>query len=273
MSRGPRSRAIITSANFLIDSESQLQAAAGSFQPPAPGAGANAAPSPNQANIDFTSNPNPPHKGENIFDVRLTDAKGVTVSGAQVTATLVRESHTGLHGRHTHGWNSCQVKMFCPLAWTKTLAVGSSSILAITLVPVLMVLLIRGKLRPERDNPVSRVTQAIYLPILKFCLRHRVLTVLGNVIFLVITFPLALHLGSQFMPALFEDSMLYMPTSLPGISIGQAKMLPQKQDCALRSFPEVMGVFGTVGRSNSTTSCRIWSKSSDSSGPAPAAKN
>jgi len=116
-------------------------------------------------------------------------------------------------------------RMFKPLAWTKTLAVGSSSILAITLVPVLMVLMIRGKLKPESANPVSRVTQAIYLPILKFCLRHRALTILANLAFLVVTLPLALHLGSQFMPPLFEGSMLYMPTALPGISIGQAKVL------------------------------------------------
>lgn len=144
-------------------------------------------------------------------------------------------------------------RMFKPLVWTKTLAVGSSSILAITLVPVLMVLLIRGKLKPERANPVSRVTQAIYLPILKFCLRHRFLTIVVNLAFLAFTLPLALHLGSQFMPPLFEDSMLYMPTALPGISIGQAKVLLQEQDRILRSFPEVLSVFGTVGRSDSAT--------------------
>ena len=144
-------------------------------------------------------------------------------------------------------------RMFRPLAWTKTLAVGSSSILAITLVPVLMVLLIRGKLRPERNNPISRFTQAIYLPILRFCLRFRWLTIAVNVIFLVVTFPLALRLGSQFMPPLFEGSSLYMPTALPGISIEQAKVLLQEQDRILRTFPEVASVFGTVGRSDSAT--------------------
>ncbi len=144
-------------------------------------------------------------------------------------------------------------RMFKPLAWTKTLAVGSSSILAITLVPVLMVLLIRGKLKPESANPVSRVTQAIYLPILKFCLRHRILTILANLAFLAITLPLAFHLGSQFMPPLFEGSILYMPTALPGISIGQTKVLLQEQDRIIRGFPEVESVFGTVGRSDSAT--------------------
>jgi len=144
-------------------------------------------------------------------------------------------------------------RMFRPLAWTKTLAVGASSILAITLVPVLMVILIRGKLQPERKNPISRLTQAIYLPILRFCLKFRKLTLIVNLIFLLVTFPLALRLGSQFMPPLFEDATLYMPTALPGLAIGQAKTLLQEQDRVLRTFPEVMSVFGTVGRSDSAT--------------------
>ncbi|MGI9075442.1 MAG: efflux RND transporter permease subunit [Bryobacteraceae bacterium] len=144
-------------------------------------------------------------------------------------------------------------RMFRPLAWTKTLAVGSSSILAITLVPVLMTLFIRGRLPPERANPVSRFTQALYLPVLRFCLRHRVLAIFVNLLFLVVTLPLALRLGSQFMPPLFEGSALYMPTALPGISIGQATALLGEQDRILRSFPEVQSVFGSVGRSDSAT--------------------
>jgi Cu(I)/Ag(I) efflux system membrane protein CusA/SilA len=144
-------------------------------------------------------------------------------------------------------------RMFRPLAWTKTLAVACSSILAITLVPVLMTLLIRGRLRPERANPVSRVTQTIYLPVLRFCLRHRWLAIAVNLVFLVVTLPLALKLGSQFMPPLFEGSALYMPTALPGISIGQATALLGQQDRILRTFPEVESVFGSVGRSDSAT--------------------
>jgi Cu(I)/Ag(I) efflux system membrane protein CusA/SilA len=144
-------------------------------------------------------------------------------------------------------------RMFRPLVWTKTLAVGSSSILAITLVPVLMVLLIRGRLRPERENPVSHFTQALYLPVLRFCLRHRTLTIVLNLLFLIATVPIGFKLGSQFMPPLFEGSALYMPTSLPGISIEQAKTVMQKQDALLRAFPEVESVFGSVGRSDSAT--------------------
>ena len=144
-------------------------------------------------------------------------------------------------------------RMFRPLAWTKTLALSCSSILAITIVPALMVLLIRGKLRPESANPVSRLTQALYLPVLRMCLRFRKTTVLINLAFLAVTLPLAFKLGSQFMPSLYEGSMLYMPTSLPGIAIEQAKTLLQSQDKVLRSFPEVERVFGTVGRSDSAT--------------------
>ena len=144
-------------------------------------------------------------------------------------------------------------RMFRPLAWTKTLAVGFSSVLAISLVPVLMILFIRGKLRPESKNPISRVTQAIYLPVLRLCLRYRKTTLLINLVFLLVTLPLALKIGSQFMPPLFEGSALYMPTALPGISIGQASQLLQEQDRIIRAFPEVETVFGTIGRSDSAT--------------------
>jgi Cu(I)/Ag(I) efflux system membrane protein CusA/SilA len=144
-------------------------------------------------------------------------------------------------------------RMFRPLAWTKTLAVGFSSVLAITLVPVLMVLFIRGRLTPEGHNPISRITQAIYLPVLKLCLRFRKTTLLLNLLFLAFTLPLAFRIGSQFMPPLFEGSSLYMPTALPGISITQASQLLQEQDRIIRTFPEVETVFGTVGRSDSAT--------------------
>src|SRR5229473_496628 len=144
-------------------------------------------------------------------------------------------------------------RMFRPLAWTKTLAVGFSSVLAISLVPVLMILFIRGRLIPESRNPISRITQAIYLPILRLCLRFRKTTLLLNLVFLVVTLPLALHIGSQFMPPLYEGSALYMPTALPGIAITQASQLLQEQDRIIRTFPEVETVFGSIGRSDSAT--------------------
>jgi len=144
--------------------------------------------------------------------------------------------------------------MFRPLADTKTLAITFSSILAITIVPVLMILLIRGRrLRSEEANPISRFFQALYLPVIRWCLSHRWLTIAANVLFLLITLPLALKIGSQFMPPLFEGSALFMPTALPGISITSATDLLQKQDQIIRGFPEVESVFGTIGRSNSAT--------------------
>lgn len=144
-------------------------------------------------------------------------------------------------------------RMFRPLAWTKTTALLFSSLLSITLVPVLMPLFIRGRLRPESQNPAARITQAIYLPVLRWCLRHWKLLIALNLIFLAATIPLYFKLGSQFMPSLYEGSSLYMPSALPGISITQATALMQEQDRILRSFPEVSTVFGTVGRSDSAT--------------------
>src|SRR5260370_1010774 len=116
-----------------------------------------------------------------------------------------------------------------------------------------MILFIRGRLIPESRNPISRITQALYLPVLRLCLRFRKTTLLLNLVFLIVTLPLALHIGSQFMPPLFEGSALYMPTALPGISIGQASQLLQEQDRIIRTFPEVETVFGSIGRSDSAT--------------------
>lgn len=144
-------------------------------------------------------------------------------------------------------------RMFRPLAWTKTLALIFSSLLSITLVPALMPLFLRGRLRPEHENPAARMSQALYLPVLRWCLHHWKLVIALNVLFLAVTAPLYFRLGSQFMPALYEGSALYMPSALPGISITQAVTLMQEQDRIFRSFPEVATVFGTVGRSDSAT--------------------
>jgi Cu(I)/Ag(I) efflux system membrane protein CusA/SilA len=144
-------------------------------------------------------------------------------------------------------------RLFRPLAWTKTLAVGFSSLLAITVVPPLMVIFLRGRLKPESANPISRFTQALYLPVLRWCLRHPWVTVALNLAFLAVCAPLAFRIGSQFMPPLNEGAALYMPSALPGISVTEASRLMQEQDRVLRSFPEVESVFGAVGRSDSAT--------------------
>lgn len=145
-------------------------------------------------------------------------------------------------------------RMFRPLAYTKTFAMTFSSLLAITIVPVLMVFLVRAKkYHLEAQNPVTRFFQWLYLPVIRWCLLHRIVTLAAGVVFLLLTYPLAFKIGSQFMPPLFEGSILYMPTALPGISITSASHLLQQQDAILKTFPEVDTVFGTVGRSNSAT--------------------
>ncbi|MGH9829294.1 MAG: efflux RND transporter permease subunit, partial [Blastocatellia bacterium] len=119
---------------------------------------------------------------------------------------------------------------------------------------ILMVLLVRARhYRLETENPVAHFFQVIYLPAVRWCLRHRIVTLAAAVLFLLITIPLAFKIGSQFMPPLFEGSMLYMPTALPGISITSASHLLQEQDQILKTFTEVKTVFGTIGRSNSAT--------------------
>ncbi|HVZ83761.1 MAG TPA: CusA/CzcA family heavy metal efflux RND transporter [Terracidiphilus sp.] len=144
-------------------------------------------------------------------------------------------------------------RMFRPLAWTKTLALIFSSLLSITLVPALMPFFLKGKMRPESENPAARISQAVYLPVLRWCLRHWKLVIALNLAFLGATIPLYFRLGSQFMPALYEGSALYMPSALPGISITQAVALMQQQDRIIKSFPEVATVLGAVGRSDSAT--------------------
>ena len=145
-------------------------------------------------------------------------------------------------------------RMFRPLAFTKTFAMVAAALLSISLVPVLMALFIRGrKLRPESENPVSRFFTFLYAPVLKLALRWRWAALLVNFAVVPLTIPLLFVIGSEFMPPLYEGSLLYMPTSPPGLSITEATRLLQQQDKLLRQFPEVERVFGTVGRGTSPT--------------------
>jgi copper/silver efflux system protein len=145
-------------------------------------------------------------------------------------------------------------RMFRPLAFTKTSVMALASLLAITLVPVLMMIFIRGRrLKPESANPVSRFFAWLYEPILRLALRWRWAALIMNFAVVPLTIPLALALGSEFMPPLYEGSMLYMPTSPPGMSITEATRLLQVQDKLLRQVPEVEQVFGTVGRGTTPT--------------------
>ena len=145
-------------------------------------------------------------------------------------------------------------RMFRPLAFTKTFAIIFATILSITLVPVLMMIFMRGKrLKPESANPVSRFFIWLYDPVLRLALRWRWGLLVANLIVVVLTVPLGLRLGSEFMPPLYEGSFLYMPTAPPGMAIGEATRLLQVQDKLLRQFPEVDRVFGTVGRATTST--------------------
>ena len=144
-------------------------------------------------------------------------------------------------------------RLFRPLAFTKTYAMLGSAVLAITIVPVLMGYLIRGKIRPERKNPVNRFLIWIYHPIIKLVLKAKVLVILLAVAVLAVSYIPWNRIGSEFMPPLNEGDLLYMPTTLPGISITKAKELLQQTDRIIASFPEVHHVFGKIGRAETAT--------------------
>ena len=144
-------------------------------------------------------------------------------------------------------------RLFRPLAFTKTFAMFSAAFLSITLAPVLMVLLIRGRIWPESRNPVNRLLIAIYTPVVQGVLRFRKTTIALAVLALILTVPAFARLGSEFMPPLNEGMIFYMPTTLPGISVTQASRLLQMQDRMLKTFPEVQWVFGKAGRAETST--------------------
>jgi Cu(I)/Ag(I) efflux system membrane protein CusA/SilA len=144
-------------------------------------------------------------------------------------------------------------RLFSPLAWTKTFSMAGAALLSITLVPVLMLLFIRGKIMPEAKNPVNRFLIWVYRPIITGVMRWKKLTVLAALVVLGVSYYPASRLGSEFMPTLNEGSLLYMPASLPGMSITKAAELLQTQDKIIKSFPEVTSVFGKAGRANTAT--------------------
>ena len=144
-------------------------------------------------------------------------------------------------------------RLFGPLAYTKSYAMAAAAFLTITLVPVLMGYFIRGKLIPEHKNPANQVLHFIHSPILKLAMRQRFVTLLIAVVLLASTaYPLS-KIGSEFMPPLDEGDILYMPSTFPGISITKARELLQQTDKILKTFPEVLQVFGKVGRADTAT--------------------
>ncbi len=144
-------------------------------------------------------------------------------------------------------------RLFHPLAFTKTFAMAGGALLSVTLVPVLMLLFVRGKILPEQKNPVNRFLIAIYQPIIAVVLRHKAATLgVAALVLLVSVWP-ASKLGSEFMPTLNEGTLLYMPASLPGMSVTKAAELLQQQDRIIKTFPEVESVFGKAGRALTAT--------------------
>ena len=144
-------------------------------------------------------------------------------------------------------------KLFSPLAWTKSFILIVDAFLAITLTPVLISYLLKGRLRPENKNPINRKLEKVYTPILTFCLKWRK-TILGiNIIALLIGVFMFTRLGSEFMPPLDEGSILFMPVTLPDVSNSEVKRILQVQDKIIKSIPEVAHVLGKAGRANTAT--------------------
>jgi Cu(I)/Ag(I) efflux system membrane protein CusA/SilA len=144
-------------------------------------------------------------------------------------------------------------RLFSPLAYTKTFAMAGAALLSVTLVPVLMMLFVRGKIMPEAKNPVNRFLICLYRPVIRGVMRWKKATIAAAIIALVATIYPASQLGSEFMPTLNEGTLLYMPSSLPGMSITKAAELVQTQNKIIKSFPEVASVWGKAGRANTAT--------------------
>jgi Cu(I)/Ag(I) efflux system membrane protein CusA/SilA len=144
-------------------------------------------------------------------------------------------------------------RLFKPLALTKNLSIAMSAVIAVTLIPALLSLFIRGKIIPEQHNPISRMLQWAYAPVLRLALRYRTqLVALAVLLIASIALPYQ-RMGSEFMPPMYEGTILYMPTTLPGISVTEAGKLLQQMDLKLKAFPEVEHVFGKSGRAETST--------------------
>ncbi|MFH0990907.1 MAG: CusA/CzcA family heavy metal efflux RND transporter [bacterium] len=144
-------------------------------------------------------------------------------------------------------------KLFRPLAFTKTFVLAGSAIIAITLVPMLMTMLTRGKFRTENQNPITRILNRLYAPVIHWVLKWRKTTIAFNVIALLVTIPMIMSMGSEFMPPLDEGSLLFMPVTLPSASITEVNRILQVQDAIIKSVPEVETVLGKAGRAETST--------------------
>jgi Cu(I)/Ag(I) efflux system membrane protein CusA/SilA len=144
-------------------------------------------------------------------------------------------------------------KLFRPLAFTKTFVLGGSAIIAITLVPVLMVMLTRGRFRRDGENPLTRFLHWLYEPVIRWVLKYRKTAIALNVVALLVTIPMIMNMGSEFMPPLDEGSLLFMPVALPSASITEVNRIVQVQDAIIMTVPEVEQVLGKVGKAETST--------------------
>ena len=144
-------------------------------------------------------------------------------------------------------------RLFSPLAFTKTFAMAGAALLSVTLVPVLMMIFIRGHIMPEAKNPVNRILIRLYRPVIRWVLEHKGVTLGLAILSMAITVFPAMRLGAEFMPTLNEGSIFYMPASLPGMSVTEAARMLQTTDRVIKTFPEVESVWGKAGRANSAT--------------------
>jgi len=188
-------------------------------------------------------NPNPQHRWQVIKKASLEVGPALFFSLLIITLSFLP----------VFALQAQEGRLFKPLAFTKTYAMAAASILSITLIPVLMGYFIRGKIIPEHKNPFNRFLTATYKPIIHFVLKSpKTVLMAAFVIFLLSIFPYS-RLGTEFMPQLDEGDWMYMPTTLPGISIGKARQLLQQTDKLIKSLPEVKNVFGKIGRADTAT--------------------
>jgi Cu(I)/Ag(I) efflux system membrane protein CusA/SilA len=144
-------------------------------------------------------------------------------------------------------------RLFKPLAYTKTYSMGFAAILAVTLTPALAALLIRGRIRREDENPINRLLVRAYVPVVRFVVQHRVAVIVVAILIMILTIPAFTRLGNEFMPPLNEGAILYMPTAPDGMSVAEATRVLQAMDRELKKVPEVVSVFGKMGRAETPT--------------------
>ena len=144
-------------------------------------------------------------------------------------------------------------KLFSPLVWTKTFAMTGSMFVAVVVVPVLMVLLLKGKVRPESKHPVSRFFTFFYSPVIRLCLKWKKTTLILSLILVLLSVPMVMNLGREFMPPLDEGSLLFMPVTMPDVSNSEIKRIMQVQDKLMLTVHEVQNVLGKAGRANTAT--------------------